>query len=43
MRAVAERLLEAVDRGLWAEPSAESLAALRSALLEAEGWEEGSQ
>ena len=43
LRAVAERLLEAVDRGLWAEPSAESLAALRSALLEAEGWEEGSQ
>jgi cobaltochelatase CobN len=40
LKAIAERLLEAVDRGLWAEPSAEALTTLRSALLEAEGWEE---
>jgi cobaltochelatase CobN len=41
MRAMAERLLEAVDRGLWASPSDEALSMLRSTLLEAEGWEEG--
>jgi cobaltochelatase CobN len=40
LRAIAERLLEAVDRGLWASPTAAALATLRSALLEAEGWEE---
>ncbi len=40
LRSIAERLLEAVDRGLWADPSAESLATLRAAVLEAEGWEE---
>jgi cobaltochelatase CobN len=40
LRSIAERLLEAVDRGLWAAPSAEALASLRAALLEAEGWEE---
>ncbi len=40
LRGIAERLLEAIDRGLWAAPSPESLATLRSALLEAEGWEE---
>jgi cobaltochelatase CobN len=40
LKAIAERLLEAVDRGLWAEPSPEALTTLRSALLEAEGWEE---
>ncbi|HEV2370461.1 MAG TPA: cobaltochelatase subunit CobN, partial [Acidimicrobiales bacterium] len=39
LRSIAERLLEANDRGLW-EASTEALAALRSALLEAEGWEE---
>ncbi|HZT65484.1 MAG TPA: cobaltochelatase subunit CobN [Acidimicrobiales bacterium] len=39
LRSIAERLLEARDRGLW-DASDESLAALRSALLEAEGWEE---
>jgi cobaltochelatase CobN len=38
---IAERLLEAVDRGLWGAPSADALATLRSAVLEAEGWEEG--
>jgi cobaltochelatase CobN len=40
LKAIAERLLEAVERGLWAEPSPEALTTLRSALLEAEGWEE---
>lgn len=40
LRSIAERLLEAVDRGLWAAPSAWSMATLRAALLEAEGWEE---
>lgn len=39
LTAIAERLLEAHDREMW-DASAESLAALRSALLEAEGWEE---
>jgi cobaltochelatase CobN len=39
LRSIAERLLEAVDRGMW-EASDEALATLRSALLEAEGWEE---
>jgi cobaltochelatase CobN len=40
LRSIAERLLEAVDRGLWERPSPEALANLRAALLEAEGWEE---
>jgi cobaltochelatase CobN len=40
LRSVAERLLEANQRGLW-DASASALATLRSALLEAEGWEEG--
>jgi cobaltochelatase CobN len=39
LRAIAERLLEAHERDLW-HASADALAALRSALLEAEGWEE---
>jgi cobaltochelatase CobN len=39
LRAIAERLLEAVERGLW-EPSAEALTTLRSAILEGEGMEE---
>jgi cobaltochelatase CobN len=39
LRAMAERLLEAVERGLWsASPAA--LDTLRAAVLEAEGWEE---
>ncbi|HEX5269604.1 MAG TPA: cobaltochelatase subunit CobN, partial [Gemmataceae bacterium] len=33
LHAVAERLLEAARRGMWAEPGAETLAALREALL----------
>src|ERR687893_1886948 len=40
LRSIAERLLEAKDRGLW-DASTEALSTLRSALLEAEGWEEG--
>jgi cobaltochelatase CobN len=40
LRTIAERLLEADERGLW-QASAEARATLRSALLEAEGWEEG--
>jgi len=39
LRAMAERLLEANDRGLW-DASDQSLSTLRSAVLEAEGWEE---
>jgi cobaltochelatase CobN len=37
LRAIAERLLEAADRGLWEAPSPESLEALREAYLEVEG------
>jgi cobaltochelatase CobN len=40
LRSMAERLLEADERGLW-EASEAALATLRSAVLEAEGWEEG--
>ena len=39
LRSMAERLLEANERGLW-DASSEALSTLRSALLEAEGWEE---
>ncbi|HSS11628.1 MAG TPA: cobaltochelatase subunit CobN, partial [Acidimicrobiales bacterium] len=39
LRSIAERLLEAQERGLWA-PSEAALATLHAALLEAEGWEE---
>ena len=39
LRSIAERLLEAVDRGLW-DASPGALATLRSAVLEGEGWEE---
>ena len=42
LRAVAERLLEAADRGLWAEPEDETLDGLRRVYLELEGdLEEG--
>jgi cobaltochelatase CobN len=37
LHGITERLLEAVDRGMWAEPDAESVAALRQAYLETEG------
>ncbi len=40
LRSMAEKLMEAEERGLW-DASAAALATLRSALLEAEGWEEG--
>jgi cobaltochelatase CobN len=36
LHAVAERLLEAAQRGMWAEPSAETLAALRETLLKSD-------
>jgi cobaltochelatase CobN len=39
LRSMAERLLEAVERGLW-DASPGALDTLRAALLEAEGWEE---
>ena len=39
LRSISERLLEAHERGLW-DASDIALATLRSALLEAEGWEE---
>ncbi|CAJ1583029.1 cobaltochelatase subunit CobN [[Mycobacterium] wendilense] len=41
LHGMAERLLEAVDRGMWEQPDARTLAGLRQALLEAEGDLEG--
>ena len=41
LHGMAERLLEAVDRGLWAEPDSATLAGLRQVLLETEGDLEG--
>jgi cobaltochelatase CobN len=40
LTSIAERLLEAHDRGLW-DASEDALGTLRDAILEAEGWEEG--
>jgi cobaltochelatase CobN len=40
LTSIAERLLEAHDRGLW-DATADALRTLRDAVLEAEGWEEG--
>lgn len=37
LHGIVERLHEAVDRGLWAEPAPETLAALQQAYLEVEG------
>jgi cobaltochelatase CobN len=37
LRGIAERLLEAVDRGLWESPSAEALEGLKQTYLELEG------
>ncbi|MDP9406743.1 MAG: cobaltochelatase subunit CobN, partial [Actinomycetota bacterium] len=37
LRGISERLLEAADRGLWAEPDAGTLQRLRQAYLETEG------
>jgi cobaltochelatase CobN len=39
LRSMAERLLEANQRGLW-QASDKALTTLRAAVLEAEGWEE---
>jgi len=39
LRAIAERLLEAVERGMW-DASEAALDTLRQAVLEGEGWEE---
>ncbi|MFF0447730.1 cobaltochelatase subunit CobN [Streptomyces sp. NPDC004609] len=41
LRGIAERLLEAADRGLWAEPDAATLERLRETYLELEGDLEG--
>jgi cobaltochelatase CobN len=41
LHGITERLLEAADRKLWAEPEPATLAALRAAYLEAEGDLEG--
>ncbi|HEX5143636.1 MAG TPA: cobaltochelatase subunit CobN [Mycobacterium sp.] len=37
LHGMAERLLEAVERGMWAEPDKDTLAGLRQVLLETEG------
>jgi cobaltochelatase CobN len=39
LRSIAERLLEAAERGMW-DATDSALATLRDAVLEAEGWEE---
>lgn len=41
LHGMAERLLEAVDRGMWAEPDQATLEGLRQVLLETEGELEG--
>ncbi|WP_409485535.1 cobaltochelatase subunit CobN [Arsenicicoccus dermatophilus] len=41
LHGMAERLLEAVERGMWAEPDPQVLAELRAAYLDAEGDLEG--
>ncbi|MDX3090666.1 cobaltochelatase subunit CobN [Streptomyces sp. ME02-6978a] len=43
LRGITERLLEAADRGLWAEPDAETLERLRATYLELEGDLEGDE
>ncbi|HEX4788620.1 MAG TPA: cobaltochelatase subunit CobN [Actinospica sp.] len=43
LRGVTERLLEAADRKLWAEPAAETLDRLRDVYLELEGDLEGNE
>ncbi|HEX8496951.1 MAG TPA: cobaltochelatase subunit CobN [Actinomycetales bacterium] len=40
-KGIAERLIEAAQRGLWEQPSAQALQALQDAVLEAEGDLEG--
>jgi cobaltochelatase CobN len=41
LHAIAERLLEAAQRGLWEQPDAQTLAALRDALVQSEALLEG--
>jgi cobaltochelatase CobN len=41
LRGIAERLLEAADRGLWAAPEASTVEGLRAAYLAVEGELEG--
>ncbi|MFD5098210.1 cobaltochelatase subunit CobN [Streptomyces albidochromogenes] len=41
LRGITERLLEAAERGLWAEPAADTLERLRATYLELEGDLEG--
>jgi cobaltochelatase CobN len=41
LRGITERLLEAAERGLWAEPASETLDRLRAAYLQVEGDLEG--
>ncbi|GAA0472749.1 cobaltochelatase subunit CobN [Streptomyces sp. NPDC046215] len=43
LHGIAERLLEAEGRGMWAKPDAETLEALRQAFLETEGSLEGDE
>jgi cobaltochelatase CobN len=43
LRGIAERLLEAADRGLWAKPPDDTLDRLRSVYLELEGELEGEE
>ncbi|MGY1744164.1 cobaltochelatase subunit CobN [Blastococcus sp. SYSU D00695] len=43
LHGIAERLLEAVDRGLWAQPDPALLAELRQAYLDTEGDLEGGE
>ncbi len=43
LRGVAERLLEAADRGLWAEPKGETVEGLKRTYLELEGDLEGGE
>ncbi|MGU3437540.1 cobaltochelatase subunit CobN [Actinomycetes bacterium M1A6_2h] len=42
LHGISERLLEAVERGLWSEPDPQLLAELKSAYLESEGDLEGA-
>ncbi|MGH9078426.1 MAG: cobaltochelatase subunit CobN, partial [Acidimicrobiales bacterium] len=43
LASIAERLLEAAQRGMWAAPSEAARQALVAAVLEAEGWEESAR
>jgi cobaltochelatase CobN len=43
LRAISERLLEAVDRGMWSEPDPDDLQSLKAAYLENEGMLEERQ